>query len=407
MGGTSTDVCLIDGRPRTTHETSLAGLPVAVPVLDVHSVGAGGGSIARLDAGGALRVGPESAGADPGPACYDRGGTEVTVSDANLLLGRLDSDYFLGGTFHLSANRAEKACRDFFRRNPRSQLARSGLLTPLDLARGVIQVSNATMEKALRIISVERGYDPRDFTLVCFGGAGGVQAAELSTLLRIRQVLVPPNPGAFSALGILISDVVKDVSQSLLQVVPQGMTANQKAVFFTALEKEYRALETRGRHDLRGEGFDQSLARPEYGVDLRYVGQSYELTVPYSREFVAAFHRAHERAYGHAHPDRPLEVVTLRVRLIVPTPKPAVREVRVRASRHKPKPLRAKQVWFNGSFRETRLYDRSNLAPGDRFSGPGVILEYSSTTVVPPGFECRVDALQNLVLRPVTRQDKR
>lgn len=400
MGGTSTDVCLIDGQPRTTRETTLCGLPVAVPVLDVHSVGAGGGSIARLDTGGALRVGPESSGADPGPACYDRGGVETTVSDANLLLGRLDPQHFLGGTFSLNADRAEKACNDFLRRYPRRQLERSGLRSPLDLACGIIQVSNATMEKALRVISVERGYDARDFTLVCFGGAGGVHAAELSTLLGIRQVIVPPNPGAFSALGILISDVVKDVSHSLLQPVPQGMTTSQRARFFSTLEKEYRALEKRGRHDLRAEGFSPNLARAEYRVELRYVGQSYELAVPFSRQFAAAFHQAHEQAYGYAHPGRPLEVVTLRVRLIIPTPKPIMRRTRLHASRRPAQPLGTKPVWFPGGFRATPLFERSELAPGDHFTGPAVIFEYSSTSVVPPAFECQVDAYMNLVLRP-------
>ena len=209
MGGTSTDVCLIDGLPRTTNETTLGGLPVAVPVLDVHSVGAGGGSLARLDAGGALRVGPESAGAEPGPICYHRGGIQPTVTDANLLLGRLDAGLFLGGEFDLDLAAAEQGFAEFLRLHRRQ----IGSKTAPQLAADIVAVSSATMEKALRVISVERGHDPRDFALVCFGGGGGLHAADLARALRLPKVVVPRNPGAFSALGILLSDIVRDSVQ--------------------------------------------------------------------------------------------------------------------------------------------------------------------------------------------------
>ena len=218
MGGTSTDVCLIDGQPRSTNETTLGGLPVAVPVLDVHSVGAGGGSLARLDAGGALRVGPESAGAKPGPICYSGGGVQPTVTDANLLLGRLDPDHFLGGEFHLDLRAAEQGFVDFLRRHSQ----RTGFKTVPELAAGIVAVSNATMEKALRVISVERGHDPREFALICFGGGGGLHAADLARSLGLPKVVVPRNPGAFSALGILLSDVVRDTVRSVFLPVPEG-----------------------------------------------------------------------------------------------------------------------------------------------------------------------------------------
>ena len=249
MGGTSTDVCLIDGQPRTTNETVLGGLPVAVPVLDVHSVGAGGGSLARLDAGGALRVGPQSAGAKPGPICYGGGGDQPTVTDANLLLGRLDPDHFLGGEFQLDLRAAERGFADFLHRHSRS----TGFKTVPELAAGIVAVSNATMEKALRVISVERGHDPREFALICFGGGGGLHAADLARSLRLPKVVVPQNPGAFSALGILLSDVIRDSVRSVLLSVPEeGRDSSQRmAEFWHDLGKRFAILERVSRAELQ------------------------------------------------------------------------------------------------------------------------------------------------------------
>ena len=241
MGGTSTDVCLLDGPPRTTNETSLAGLPVAVPVLDVHSVGAGGGSLARIDAGGALRVGPESAGASPGPICYGRGGAGLTVTDANLVLGRLDPEHFLGGTFRLDAQAAQRGFEKFLAGPARH----AGFASAPQLAAGIVSVSNATMEKALRVISVERGYDPRDFSLICYGGAGGLHAADLARALGLPAVIIPPNPGAFSALGILLSDVVRDVSQSVLLPVPAGGQSQVRALLHQ-IDRRFARLHPHG-----------------------------------------------------------------------------------------------------------------------------------------------------------------
>lgn len=402
MGGTSTDVCLIEGRPRVTSETTLGGLPIAVPVLDVHSVGAGGGSLARLDAGGALRVGPESAGAAPGPICYDRGGTRPTVTDANLLLGRLDPDHFLGGTFQLHADAVEKRFTEFLRRHHKvtGSLSRS-FKTPLDLARGIVAVSNANMEKALRVISVERGHDPREFTLICFGGAGGLHAADLARSLGLERVIVPPNPGAFSALGILLADVVKDTSRSVLLPVPVTNSARSPEFqkLYREITRQFAQLEQKGRQELAQDHFPARLARAEQRLDVRYVGQAYELSVPFTATFRRHFHRAHERAYGYADRDRPLEIVNLRLRLVVATPKPLIR----------PRPagtatdagaamVRRKPVWFENRFWRTPFYAREHLRPGARLTGPAVVVEYSSTTVVPPNFECRVDGYLNLVL---------
>ena len=432
MGGTSTDVCLLTGSPRSTSETTLGGLPVAVPVLDVHSVGAGGGSLARLDAGGALRVGPESAGAEPGPACYGKGGNRPTVTDANLILGRLDAECFLGGTYRLDVEAAEQAFAGFQSRQVplTGQQAITGRrpsrrLSALELAQGIIAVSNATMERALRVISVERGHDPRDFSLVSFGGAGGLHAPALAQSLGMAQVIVPLNPGAFSALGILLSDIVKDASISVLLPVPyregsglpsstgrggKGSPAADSelpASFWRQLQRRFARLEQTAREELRREGLASASATIEQKVDLRYIGQAYELSVPFARDFVPRFHQEHERAYGYAHAGRPTEIVNLRVRLAVPTPKPSravvapVSGTMTAGGTLGPTSkalLKRKPVWFDGRWWKAPVYDRDRLPPGTRFPGPAVLAEYSGTTVVPPGWVCSVDRYGNLVV---------
>ena len=395
MGGTSTDVCLLDGAPRTTNETSLAGLPVAVPVLDVHSVGAGGGSLARIDAGGALRVGPESAGASPGPICYGRGGAGLTVTDANLILGRLDPEHFLGGTFRLDAQSAHRGFEQFLAGPARGAAFRS----VEDLAAGIVAVSNATMEKALRVISVERGHDPRDFSLICYGGAGGLHAADLARALGLPAVIIPQNPGAFSALGILLSDVVRDVSQSVLLPVPtDGESLNR--VLFLQIERHFARIQRRAIGELRREGFQADRARVSRYLDLRYQGQSYELAVPLTARFREDFHREHIKAYGYAYPERHLEIVNLRLRMVIPTPKSRWRsQLPGPAGQAREALIKTKPVWFGAKPHSAGIYDRRRLACGARLSGPAVIVEYSATTAVPPDFGCTVDERLNLVLR--------
>ena len=403
MGGTSTDVCLLDGPPAATRETTLGGLPVAVPVLDVHSVGAGGGSLARVDAGGALRVGPESAGALPGPACYGRGGTQPTVTDAHLLLGRLDPQHFLGGQFALDEQAARESFLSHFsarlagKKNPRARLRAA-----LELAAGIVAVANANMEKALRVISVERGHDPRDFSLVSYGGAGGLHACDLARALRLAQVIVPPNPGAFSALGVLLSDVVRDVSRSVLLRAPEcglGARPREGVRFRSDVEQRFAQLEREAHAELRRDRLAGGAAASERSIDVRYVGQSYELTIPWDETFQERFHRMHERAYGYADPGRALEVVNLRLRLTIPTPQPRSRRMRpARAARPDGALIRRRSVWFGGRSYPTPLYDRTRLAPGTRFRGPAIVAEYSSTTVVPPDYDCCVDGILNLVL---------
>ncbi len=372
MGGTSADVSLVDGALAYRSETSIDGLPVRVPALDIHTVGAGGGSLARLDRGGALRVGPESAGADPGPACYGRG-SAPTVTDANLVLGRLVESEFLGGAMRLDRARAERAIAPLARRLGRSVEA---------TAAGIVRVANAAMERALRVITVERGHDPRLFTLVAFGGAGALHAAELAAALGIRRVYVPRQPGLLSAWGVLAAEVVRDHGRTLRAVAPGGV-----------LERGFRALARAAERDLRREGVRPATV--ERLLEVRYAGQAYEVSVPYRAGWERAFHRAHARLFGHADPRRPVEVVTLRARARgggarLPTERPP------RAGR--PAPLATRPVAFAEGARRAAVHRRDDLGPGRRLRGPAVICEYSATTLVPPGWRVFVDRLGGLLL---------
>jgi len=319
------------------------------------------------------------------------------VTDAHLILGRLDAGHFLGSHFRLDLEAAQAACAAFLKDQARRLPARLLPRTPLDLARGIVAVANATMERALRVISVERGHDPRDFALVSFGGAGGLHAADLARALGMTRVIVPPNPGAFSALGVLLSDVVKDLSQSVLMPVP-GHARGQ--AFLLTLARRFARLEGAGRAQFRAEGFKGPIEAARR-LDLRYAGQSFELGVPFRPGFREAFQREHERAYGYAQPGRRLEIVNLRLRLTIRTPKPDAGSVRAAPPRrHPPRDalLQRKSVWFGGRALDTALYDRARLPPGSTLAGPAVVVEYSSTTVVPPDYAARVDSETNLIL---------
>jgi N-methylhydantoinase A len=379
MGGTSTDVTLCDGGIRITSESVIAQFPIGVPVIDIHTVGAGGGSIAHIDQGGALRVGPESAGADPGPICYGKG-DRITVTDANLFLGRLQTDYPLGGTLRMQDERLAPAFRALARR----MQARD----PLAAAQGVIDVANANMEAALRVISVERGYDPRDFTLVTFGGAGGLHAVDLARTLSIPRVLVPENPGLLSALGVLLSDSVQDFSQT---VMLQISGADPKT-----MEKRYLALERKALASMLSEGFQRPQIRLERWIDMRYRGQSYEISFPYSRRFEPKFHRRHEQRYGYADPTREAEIVTLRVRVRGLSEKPRMPAQQPGPPDPKRALLYERSVYFGGKPVRTRIYERALLHAGHVIPGPALVFEYSATTAIPPGYRCRVDPFRNL-----------
>jgi N-methylhydantoinase A len=381
MGGTSTDVALLDGPLRTTNESEVAGLPVSVPMLDIHTVGAGGGSLARFDRGGALRVGPESAGADPGPICYGRG-TLPTVTDAHLVLGRIVSEGFLGGEFRLDLQRA----REWLGR------ARGAMKTTEQFAQGILDVVETNMEKAIRVISVERGYDPRDYTLVAFGGAGGLHACGLAAALEMPRVLIPKFPGGLSALGILRADVVKDFSKTVLLPLKSPRYAK------SALQKQFAEIDARALKDLRREGFASHQIGIERLLDMRYVGQAYELTVSANGNFAAAFHRAHEKRYGYCDAARPVEIVNIRVRAIGSTPKPALPKIPHAGADSGAALMRERKIFFGGRAINTRVYDRARLRAGNRFRGPAIVTEYSATTVVLPGWRARVDDYGNLLM---------
>ncbi len=382
MGGTSTDVALCQGGIRVTGESVIAHCPIGVPVIDIHTVGAGGGSIARIDQGGALRVGPESAGAAPGPICYGKG-SQITVTDANLCLGKLDVDYPLGGSLRLQIDRVIPAFR---------ALAKEmGVPTPQAAAQGVIDVANANMEAALRVISVERGYDPRDFTLVTFGGAGGLHAVELARSLTIPRVLIPENPGLLSALGMLLSDSIQDFSQTAILRTTEAREED--------LEKRFSALEKMGTASMRKEGFAPERIRLERWIDMRYRGQSFELSLPYSRRFPQEFHRLHEQRYGYADPARESEIVTLRVRTHGLTERPRIRRDRPRPASQNRALIKEKSVYFNGKPLAARVYERALLRAGNVIFGPALIFEYSASTALPPGCRCHVDPFRNLIIQ--------
>jgi N-methylhydantoinase A len=381
MGGTSTDVALVEGGVRTTNESTVAELPVAVPMLDIHTVGAGGGSLARFDRAGALRVGPQSAGADPGPICYGRG-EQPTVTDAHVVLGHISPEGLLGGAFRLDESRTRR----------HMERARGPMRSVEAFAQGIVDVANTTMEKAIRVISVERGYDPRDYTLVAFGGAGGLHACDLAKALGMPRVLIPTFPGALSALGILRADVVRDYSQTVRLAVPSVRAV--RALLRRACDR----LAKRGAGEMAREGFPARRLREERLVDMRYVGQAYELTVPAAGDFVAAFHRAHERRYGYADPARAVEVVNVRVRLIGMTPKPELPRSRRSGSDTRRALSGRRRAWFGGRAVTTTFYRREALRAGNVVRGPAVISEYSATTLVPPGWRAHVDGFGNLVL---------
>jgi N-methylhydantoinase A len=395
MGGTSSDVALVDGKPTTTNEADVAGLPVRVPVLDIHTVGAGGGSLARFDAGGALRVGPESAGADPGPICYGKG-ERPTVTDANLLLGRLPADQFLGGDFQLDLPRTQNIVAQWLKKN-------NSRLSSEEFAAGVVRVVNANMEKAVRVVSIERGHDPRQFSLVAFGGAGAMHACDLAHALRIPRVIVPAYPGALSALGILISDVVKDHSRTVLLRISSSAKNNharnfrtkRKEAFSAQLDPIFAELKRNIADELKKEDW-QGRAVFEPSCDIRYRGQGYELNLPYTADVLQRFHAEHQRRYGYSSPERDIEIVTVRMRGRVASPEKLSR-LKIKEEQGKLKPSTL-LVHFAGRRYKTQVVPRSAINAGKRYLGPAIITEYSATTVVPPGLSYSKDRAGNLVI---------
>lgn len=381
MGGTSTDVSLIDRNLSLAFETTISGYPVKVPMIDIHTVGAGGGSIATLDEGGALKVGPESAGADPGPICYGQG-HRITVTDANLYLGRLIPEHFLGGGMTLM----EKKLPLYF-----ENMGQKIGLSPQELAQGILDVVNTAMERAIRVISVERGYDPREFTLFSFGGAGGMHAAFLARLLNIPKVLLPPNPGILSAMGMLMADVIKDYSLTIMK--------KQENVTFKLLSEGFEEIEYKGKEDLRAEGIPDSGIMLERYLDMRYDGQSYEIMGPFDEDYVEKFHALHEKTYGYRNPDKAVEIVNIRLRARGRPEKPRFQK---KEKMVKEPPLKAflgdKPVVFDQRRVRTKIMARDKLKSGNRIHGPAILVEYSSTIVIPPFASAFVDEYGNIIM---------
>ncbi|MCG6987561.1 MAG: hydantoinase/oxoprolinase family protein [Gemmatimonadetes bacterium] len=371
MGGTSTDVSLCPGQPLRTREFDIDGQPVAVPVIDIHTVGAGGGSLARLDAGGALRVGPQSAGASPGPISYGLGGTGVTVTDAHVWLGRLPADAFLGGEGRLDREAVQ---------GPLAALSRGLGRSPEEAAEGVLAVADAAMERALRVISVERGYDPADFAVLAFGGAGALHVAELTRRLGAARALVPPDPGLLSAYGMLASPVTREVSRTVLLSSEEEESDGLMADVFSELGEQ-------ARHEMLDEGADEASLAVELSVDARYRGQSFELRVG-SEGWVERFHALHEERYGYRRSTTPVEAVTLRAVVTAP---PATLEVPELPAAKAPPTLQAAKVVYGGRSLESSRVWRRDLAAGHVVEGPSVIQEYSATTWVPPDWRAEVD----------------
>ena len=399
MGGTSTDVSLIRaGEPEVTSGGTLGGYPLSIPMIGLNYIGAGGGSIAWLDPGGILRVGPRSAGAVPGPVCYARGGTEPTVTDANLVLGRLAPEHVLGGAIALDGDAARRSI---------ARLGRELGMQPLQVALGIVRVANANMIRAIRVISVDRGHDLRDFALVAFGGAGPLHAGRLALELNIPRVVIPPDPGVLSALGLLVADARTDYVQTVLRAA--GDTDPGE------LERGFADLERQARSWLTEQGIADGDHGTVRALDMRYLGQGHEVTVPAPGwrfdadalgNAVRDFHRLHERLYTHAAYDEPTEIVNLRVLGIGAIAKPRLPEEDTAAAHTgaAPPPAHAsRELLFEGEqeFRRCPVLRRAALRRGMRLPGPAVVEQDDTTTIVYPGQEAALDRFANLVITPI------
>lgn len=389
MGGTSTDVALCerDGL-RMTSEASVAGLPVAVSVLDIHTVGAGGGSIARVDEGGSLRVGPESAAADPGPACYGRS-LLPTVTDAHLILGHFGGAGLLGGEFELNQERARMALTNLAADMSKAAHRKVDMV---EAAQGVLAVANTNMERALRRISVERGYDSREFALLPFGGAGGLHAVELAQALRIPRIIVPGSAGALSAIGVVTADVVKDQSRTVMLEVGDDTR--------TRIEKTFKKMQRAAAAALRGEGFGVQKQAHERSLAMRYKGQSFELVIKQTGANLAAgFHRAHLARYGYAQESNIVEVVSVRLRSTGVVEKPPQKRHRISSKKNYANPSAHVSAYMAGQKMRVAVYDRDELPVGAQLRAPCIVTEYSATTLIPPGTRAELDGYGNLIIQ--------
>lgn len=398
MGGTSIDVSLIqDGKANVSFERMVEGYPARIPMIDIVTVGAGGGSLACVDEGGVLKVGPRSAGAKPGPACYCRGGEEPTVTDANLILGKLNPKRILGGRMSIDEKRSILAIK--------KAICQKTDLSIEDAAAGIVTVVNSNMVRAIRMVSVERGYDPRQFTLVAFGGAGPLHACEVAEEIGIRQVLFPPSPGTLCSLGLLMADTQFDLSRSRLTIVnEQNLSIINNLLADLALEGQ-QLLNTQKIPELR--------RRFQFGFDCRYEHQNYELTIKIDKgklnesdldDLKKAFGNAHEHAYGYQDKERPVQIVNYRVSAVGLSDKPEVDHIQERSA-SVPKENEVRQVRFEKQckFIETPVYLRDDLPSDCVLQGPAIIEQMDSTCVIPPGWTALSDQYGNIL---VERKEK-
>lgn len=395
MGGTSTDVCVIrSGNPEVTHNRTIGGVPIRTTALDVHAVGAGGSSIAWIDAGGLLHIGPESAGAQPGPACYGRGGKDPTVTDANVVLGRLHPHHLLGGRLKIDPELARIAIS--------KKIAEPKGVTVEEAAAAILELSIHNIAQALRYVSVERGLDPQDFVLVAFGGAGPLHSAFVARELGIGMVLIPENPGVLCAMGVLTKDIRVDSSRTkILNETDDG--------FWRQLQTVMSDLGAGAEQSLALQGFSTQDALLEYSADLRYIGQNYEINIkssiaPTTKEgwesVRESFHSAHERQYGYSSVEKPLQLVTARLTAIVPIQRPKAWRRKVTDGSVSAPPIGQREVFFEegSGFISVSVLARSSLAPGVTVVGPAIIEQMDTTTIVPPTFNARVDNHLNLLI---------
>lgn len=383
MGGTSTDVSVCDGKVNLSSTAFIGDTPIKIPVIDIHTVGAGGGSIAKVDSGGALCVGPQSAGADPGPVCYGKG-DELTVTDANLFLGRISAERFLGGKMPLYL---EKVCLCFDR------LAEELNMSPVNVAEGIINVANSNMERAIKVISVERGYDVRDFTLVSFGGSGGLHACDLAAGLSIGKVMVPEHAGVLSALGMAYTDLVKDYSRSLLMGVKDGD--------FDKLVSLAEPLCIKAKNEIVDEGISASKIRTYVTLDMRYVGQSFELNLPLTKSFVEKFHKLHDKTFESADRGYEVEVVNIRVRVVGKTIKPPLKKKLKLKSRLGDAVVEKSKSFYGDRWIDVDVYERCLIPICTCIKNPALIVEDTATTFLPQGHVCEIDEYGNLVMERV------
>ncbi len=394
MGGTSTDVCLVENcHPHVTNLREIEGYIVKTPMIDVHTVGAGGGSIAWIDSGGHLKVGPQSAGSEPGPVCYGRGGTNVTVTDANVVLQTLNPKHLLGGRMPIDAEASKKAV---------SKLAEKLGLEMMDVARGIIALVVANMIRALRVISVQRGYDPRDFTLVGFGGAGPLHAGWVAHELNIKRILIPKHPGIECASGILVADMRSDFTRTKI-LLPEPKDLNE-------INSILKKLENQAKNWLSAEGLLPEQQIFTASVDMRYQGQNFELTIPLPKNqlsendltvMIESFYEAHERNYGYFNSTEPTQLITYRVEALGERPKINLSPRQITASNSQVQVRDSRQVYFGqdlGGWITCDIYWRDDLSPGNKISGPAMIEQMDTTTIILPGHSAEIDEYLNLII---------